>query len=292
MADWGLPMVLAAAVSLGTIGLLLSKLFEFALDVPNHRSLHSAPVPRTGGWAMIAGMAAALAASPLAFVPALAAAFFLLIAVSAVDDLRSVSARVRFAVHLLSVSLLLLALPETLSWWWYPFLLIGGVWVINLYNFMDGMDGFAGSMTVFGFATLGLVSAWRGHGELAGICALLVVCALVFLRYNWPPARIFLGDAGSTTLGLAAFAISLYGWLEGVFGLLVPLIAFSPFWLDATVTLARRVLSGQRWWEAHREHWYQRAALRFGVRRALLVEFTVMGLASVMALSAVAVGLA
>ncbi|AOS98341.1 putative undecaprenyl-phosphate N-acetylglucosaminyl 1-phosphate transferase [Microbulbifer aggregans] len=292
MGEWGLPLILAASISLGVMWLLLSNLFEFALDVPNHRSLHSAPVPRTGGWALVAGMAGALAISPLAVQPMVSVAFLLLIAVSALDDLRDLSARLRFAVHMGSVSLLLLALPDTLPWWSYPILLIGGVWVINLYNFMDGMDGFAGSMTVFGFATLGLVSFWRGYGELAGICGLLVVSTLVFLRYNWPPARIFLGDVGSTVLGLAAVAISLFGWRQGAFSLLLPLVVFAPFWLDATLTLMKRMLAGKRWWEAHREHWYQRRALLVGVRCALLTELAIMVLASAMALLLALIGVA
>ncbi|WP_237065436.1 MraY family glycosyltransferase [Microbulbifer guangxiensis] len=283
---------MAASVSLAVIWLLLSRLFEFALDVPNHRSLHTVPVPRTGGWALVAGITVALAVSPLTIEPLVAGAFLLLIVISALDDLQNLSARLRFAVHVVAVSLLLLALPGSLSWWWYPVLLFGGVWVINLYNFMDGMDGFAGSMTVFGFAALGSVSAWREFGELAAICGVLVVCSLVFLRYNWPPARIFLGDVGSTMLGLAAVAVSLFGWHEGAFTWLLPLVVFAPFWLDASFTLLKRVLTGARWWEAHREHWYQRLALRAGVRRALLMEIALMLLASVSGLVLVRAGLA
>ncbi|WP_170833114.1 MraY family glycosyltransferase [Microbulbifer marinus] len=279
-------------VSYAITTLLLSNLREFALDLPNHRSMHETPVPRTGGWALVAGCLAALAVSPISPPLALSAGFVLLLAVSAIDDLRHVPARIRFSVHLLAVALVLWALPQALAWWWYPLLLVSGVWMINLYNFMDGMDGLAGSMTVIGFASLGLIAMLRGHGDLAGVCALLVAGALVFLRFNWPSASIFLGDAGSTVLGLAAVGVSLYGWQSGAFGLLVPVLVFAPFWLDATLTLLRRMLVGKRWWEAHREHLYQRSALRIGVKQTLYWELGFMLSMSILAVSLTKLGLA
>lgn len=283
MGGWLAPVLLAAAVSYGVTAVLLSSMRELALDLPNHRSMHETPVPRTGGWALVVGLVVALAVSPVSLPLTLFAGFVLLLAVSAVDDLRHVSARIRFSVHLLAVALVLLALPQALAWWWYPLLLLGGVWMINLYNFMDGMDGLAGSMTAIGFATLGLVCAWREQGDLAGVCALLVVGALVFLRFNWPSATIFLGDAGSTSLGLAAVAISLYGWQRDAFGLLVPVVVFAPFWLDATLTLLRRILARKRWWEPHREHIYQRSALHIGVKKTLYWQLGFMVAMSILA---------
>ncbi|WP_323844647.1 glycosyltransferase family 4 protein [Microbulbifer magnicolonia] len=287
---WLTPILLAAAISYGLTNVLLSNLREFALDVPNHRSMHDMPVPRTGGWALVAGCVVALAVSPVSVPSPLFAGFALLLGISVIDDLRHVSARVRFSVHLLAVALVLAALPHAIAWWWYPLLLLGGVWMINLYNFMDGMDGLAGSMAAIGFASLGLLCVLRGQSDLAGICALFVVCALIFLRYNWPSARIFLGDAGSTSLGLAAVAVSLYGWQRGAFGLLVPLVVFAPFWLDATWTLLRRALAGKRWWEAHREHFYQRSALRIGVQKTLYWQLGFMSSASILAHALAALG--
>ncbi|MGL6160213.1 MraY family glycosyltransferase [Microbulbifer sp.] len=291
VGSWLFLVPLAAAVSYGVMALLLSRMRELALDLPNHRSLHEAPVPRTGGWALLAGCALALMLSPAVLPISAFTGFGLLLAVSALDDLRHVSARVRLPVHLLAVALVVVGLPQPLAWWWYPLLLVAGVWTINLYNFMDGMDGLAGSMTAMGFATLGLICAWRGHGDLAGVCALLVVTALVFLRHNWPPANIFLGDAGSTTIGLAAVAVSLFGWQRGAFGPLVPVVVFAPFWLDATVTLLRRMAAGKRWWEAHREHFYQRSVLRIGVKRTLYRQLGFMLSASVLALALMLFGL-
>ncbi|AMX02354.1 MraY family glycosyltransferase [Microbulbifer thermotolerans] len=292
MVEWIVAVLAGATVSYGLTAVLLSRMGDLALDLPNHRSMHQTPVPRTGGWALIAGCAVALAISPASMPMPLLSGFALLLAVSVIDDLRNVAVPVRFAVHLLAVALVLLSLSGSLSWWWYPLLLLGGVWMVNLYNFMDGMDGLAGSMTAVGFGALGLVAAWRGQEELAGVCALLVVSALVFLRYNWPEARIFLGDAGSTSLGLAAVAVSLLGWQKGAFGLLVPVVIFAPFWLDASLTLMRRIISGKRWWEPHREHIYQRSALRIGVKKTLYWQLGLMLAASILAFSLVWLGMA
>ena len=268
-AGWLLPAILTGVISYAGILLFLSSMRELALDLPNHRSLHSRPIPRTGGWALVMGVVVALLASPIGLNAPLLAGFILLLGVSALDDLGHVSARLRFLVQSLAVILLLLGLPQSLSWWWYPVLLLAGVWMVNLYNFMDGMDGLAGGMTAIGFATLGLVSLWRGQVDLAGVCGLLVIGASIFLCFNWPSASIFLGDAGSTTIGLAVVAVSLFGWQQGAFGLLLPIVVFLPFWGDATLTLLRRIFTGRRWWEAHREHLYQRSALRFGVLTTL-----------------------
>ena len=268
-SGWLLPVILTGVISYAGILLFLSNMRELALDLPNHRSLHSTPVPRTGGWALIIGSVVALLASPLGLNIPLAAGFTLLLGVSVLDDLQHVPASLRFLVQSLAMALLLVALPQPLIWWWYPVLLVAGVWMVNLYNFMDGMDGLAGSMTAIGFATLGFVCAWRGQVDLAGICGLLVVGAGIFLCFNWPSASIFLGDAGSTTMGLAVVAVTLFGWQQGAFGLLLPIVVFAPFWGDATFTLLRRMLARKRWWEAHREHLYQRSALRYGVKRTL-----------------------
>lgn len=288
---WASPL-LAAVVSLAIMQLLLSRLRQLALDIPNHRSLHEVPVPRTGGWAVILGVVIAAVVGPVALSFGTVSAFTLLLAVSLADDLRSVSARLRFGVQLMAVTLLLLDLCPGLAWWLLPVVVVGGVWVVNLYNFMDGMDGFAGSMTAIGFATLGGISAYRGDTELAGICALVTASTSVFLYYNWPSARIFLGDAGSTCAGLAVFAVSVYGWERGLFTPVVPLLIFSPFWVDATITLVRRMIKGERWWEAHRQHWYQRSALKLGVKRTLRTELIVMLCTSLGAVVVVASGLA
>ncbi|QFT54346.1 glycosyltransferase family 4 protein [Microbulbifer sp. THAF38] len=285
---WLLPLLVGGALSYGMTSVLLSRMQNLALDVPNHRSMHSDPVPRTGGWALLAGCGLGLAVGPASFPLPVYISFFLLLAVSAIDDVRHVAARVRFATQLIAAILIVLSLPRGVDWWWLPFLVLAGSWMINLYNFMDGMDGFAGSMTVIGFLSLGLACFFAGDLELAGVCALFVVCTVIFLRFNWPPARIFMGDAGSTGIGLAVFAVSVFGWQREAFQLWFPIIVFSPFWVDASFTLLRRVATGQRWWEAHREHLYQRLALRIGVRKTLHLQLALMVAASSVAFAFVA----
>ncbi len=277
MQSWWGPLVISAGVTTSVMWLLLTRLRQFALDTPNHRSLHEVPVPRTGGWAILAGVAAGVLAAGVDLSAGVVVAFLLLLSVSVVDDLCSLSARLRFVAQLVSVSLLAISqVPELAHWLlWVP-VVITGVWIVNLYNFMDGMDGFAGGMTSIGFVALGGICSLRGAGELAGICFLLALSSAIFLYYNWPRARIFMGDAGSTVIGLAVFSVGIAGWQQGVFSLAVPLLIFLPFWFDATLTLMIRMVRRERWWEAHRQHLYQRAALKFGVKSVLYLELSVM----------------
>ena len=149
------------------------------------------------------------------------------------------------------VSLGWLAVPITIS-----FL----VWITNLYNFMDGMDGFAGGMTVLGFAFLGYVSR-DGNSMIPVVAVLTVGAAGGFLIHNQPPAKIFMGDPGSIMLGFLAGSLAVIGIQQGLFDLWVPVLIFSPFIVDATVTLFRRLFRGKKIWQAHREHYYQRLVL-------------------------------
>lgn len=151
------------------------------------------------------------------------------------------------------------------------------VWMINLYNFMDGMDGLAGGMAVIGFGTLAVLAWWGGAYWAALACSLVVMAALGFLTQNLPPARLFMGDTGSTLLGvLAGFAL-LWFHVEGLLPLPLGLLLFSPFIVDASVTLLRRVLQGERFWEAHRSHYYQRLVRSgWGHGRTLLAEALLM----------------
>ncbi len=264
------------------------------LDHPNARSLHQRPIPRTGGLAMIAGTLAGLtlitletSTLPSRTLISLLTGLASLAVVSFVDDRTDITARSRILVHLWAAVSLLIAgfAPDRLDLPGFACVLPTGiaisltilftVWMINLYNFMDGMDGFAGGMAVIGFAAL----AWLGRADagFAAVCLTVAAASAGFLIHNFPPAKIFLGDTGSTTLGFLAAACSLWGSKAGLFPLWMALLIFSPFSVDATLTLLRRLWRGEKVWEAHRSHYYQRLVLLgWGHRRTVLAEYALM----------------
>lgn len=251
----------------------------FVADRPNERSMHVRVTPRNGGFGVLLGLGVGLAVllaggfgGPLwwllAGVPPLAL-------MSAVDDRRSLPARLRLLVHLLvggGVAAGILALSGA-SWLWWPVWTLGLAWCINLYNFMDGLDGLAGGQAVTGFAGLGFAAAVAGAESLAVLPLVVAAAAGGFLVRNWPPAAIFLGDVGSTSLGLLAGTLGLAGVALGHWPFWVPLVLFAPFWLDATGTLLARWRRGARLSEAHREHLYQRLALAGWPHRRVLLVF-------------------
>lgn len=258
------------------------------LDTPNQRSLHVTPTPRSGGLAVVTGAmlgGGLLTGSGLLNTSAILFGLggLILFIVALLDDRSSLSPLFRLIVHFLAAFLLLLSLIAAESSFHehgvltFVVGLIVIVWAINLYNFMDGMDGFAATMAIIGFGTLALLGWWAGRPDFALIVLVPVASSLGFLRFNFPPASIFLGDVGSTFLGYAMAAASLWGIAIGVFAWWIPLIIFAPFWVDASFTLLRRLLCGEKVWVAHREHWYQKAVLSgHSVRRVLLIEIVVM----------------
>jgi UDP-N-acetylmuramyl pentapeptide phosphotransferase/UDP-N-acetylglucosamine-1-phosphate transferase len=257
------------------------------LDHPNARSLHTRAVPRSGGLAVLGAwlLALAILGATLTVPPALAwltLAVLLVAAVSYWDDRRGLSTRTRLLVHLLAAALLwlggmrweLLGLPGASvpvpSWLVLPLTLLYSTWMLNLYNFMDGMDGLAGVMAALGFAALAVLGLQAGDLLYAAVCASAASAAAGFLIANLPPARIFLGDVGSSSLGLLAAGLTLWGASNGLFPLWVGWLIFSPFIVDATWTLLRRACKRERLWEAHRSHHYQRLVLAgWGHRRTL-----------------------
>ncbi|BCF89409.1 glycosyl transferase [Paraburkholderia largidicola] len=233
--------------------------WRLATDVPNERSLHVRPTPRVGGWGavpVIVVMALALVQSLWAV--ALLAAF--LSAVSQIDDRRGLPARVRFAAHLIAVTVLVVAYPAPAPGWGLAIVAFLMLWLINLYNFMDGADGLAGGMALFGFSGYAVAALHNVHPmtELASLSAITAGAVAGFLVFNIHPARIFLGDAGSITLGFLAGALGYWGWRADVWPIWFPAMVFAPFIADASITLARRLLRGEKFWQAHRQHYYQR----------------------------------
>jgi len=277
---------LAFALSVALIRLLLTPAVrEWFLDHPNQRSLHATPVPRVGGLGL---MPAALAGMALTRSAWIAAGFALaLMLISVVDDWKSLSPALRLPLHLMAAGAFVwMTLPQaTLAEIAALALAIG--WMTNLYNFMDGADGLAGGMALIGFGVYALGAALSGDPTfaLANLC--VAAAAAGFLVFNFPPARVFMGDAGSIPLGFLAAALGMQGWSEGLWPLWFPLVTFGPFVADASITLARRALRGERVWEAHRSHYYQRVILLgWSHRRTAAAEYLLMAASGGVALLA------
>jgi UDP-N-acetylmuramyl pentapeptide phosphotransferase/UDP-N-acetylglucosamine-1-phosphate transferase len=252
-----LPFALPFALAFAAIRAILAWGAGYVLDLPNERSLHDRPVPRTGGLALLAGAAACLVLGgadlwrPLAIAAALAALSFL-------DDLRGVPLRLRLAAHLAAASGFAWHLLSPMHPAELALVILGVVWVTNLYNFMDGADGIAGGMALIGFGAYAGAAHAAGQAPLAVACVALAAASLAFLLHNFHPARLFLGDAGSIPLGFLAAALGLQGWRDDAWPLWFPLLVFGPFIGDSTLTLLRRLARRQAVWQAHREHYYQR----------------------------------
>ncbi len=253
-------------------------------DVPNERSLHEVPTPRIGGLGLMAGAAPiawAFATPQLATI--LGAAVFLC-ALSFADDLRSLPVQVRLAGHFTAAAIVVLAVhggePMRAGLVESVVAVFAIVWMTNLFNFMDGSDGLAGGMAAIGFAALSLAAAFSGHASLAAVSAIFVSASAGFLAHNFPPARVFMGDAGSVPLGFLAGALGFAGWMDGAWPLFFPVAVFAPFIADASITLARRIVRGEPFWKAHRTHGYQRLILAGWTRRQLAVRAYVLMIAS------------
>ena len=264
----------------------------YLLDHPNQRSLHQSPTPRSGGMAFLLSLIpAALLWSLLQAPPEnggwLLAGAVLLAAVGLRDDQGHLAAGYRLLAQGVAAALVLtagltlerlvlpgweLVLPPALD---LGLSLVFIVWMINLFNFMDGMDGLAGGMGVFGFGGLSLLAP--ALGWFAGFQALLAAVVAGFLLWNLPPARVFMGDLGSSLLGFFAALGLLHAHGEGWLPIWAGLLLFSPFVYDASVTLMRRLLRGERVWEAHRGHHYQRLVLAgWSPTRVLLAAYLLM----------------
>lgn len=242
------------------------------LDLPNARSSHSLPTPRGGGLAVVvvaltvATMAMIVSPSQghlLLPVSVMLAAFALL---GWLDDHYDLSVAGRLAVQLLLATLavywLLAGNGHALTG---RFILLSVaavlwiVWMANLFNFMDGIDGIAGVETLVLGLVLSLWFASAGDTALAMFCLALAAAALGFLGWNWAPARIFMGDVGSVSLGACFALLALTGVIHYDLPFTAFLVLYGVFIADASLTLLRRLWRREKWWQAHRSHYYQRA---------------------------------
>lgn len=276
--------MIAAAVTLlcsaGLCGLYLLFARRLQLvDRPNERSSHQRPTPHGGGLPLLLAFAlgVALAATwhgpwePVYLV--LLAGALCLMLVGVLDDLRGLSVALRMVLYGLSCLLLAiwllagsvtgLTLLFTLSAWTLILL-----WSLNLYNFMDGIDGLAATQSILACSGAALL-AWVGNGAgaYALFCLLLAAAHAGFLWWNWPPARLFMGDAGSVPTGYLLAALALVGSVQGQLNPLCWLVLLALFVTDATWTLLWRMASGQPFTRPHRLHAYQRLSRHWGAHR-------------------------
>jgi len=284
--------LLSFAAALAVLGWLVrSRWARLALDHPHRRSLHHVPVPRVGGIGVLAGVALAFTIVGTEAVSRVWPGLALIAVVSLADDIRGMKVSVRFAAHLAAAGVLAAGVV-------YPefglgatlLVMLAAAWMINLYNFMDGSDGLAGGMALIGFSFYGL-AAWLAGGQAFALLNFsIAAAAAAFLFFNFHPARVFLGDVGSVSLGFLAAAAGLIGWERDYWTWWFPVLVFSPFIMDSSVTLARRMLRRERVWQGHLDHYYQRLIrMGWGHRNTALTEYALMvvcGIAAVAALFA------
>ena len=231
------------------------------LDVPNHRSSHSAPTPRVGGVGVAAGLVVGVALSHgltrTLWVPLIVAAA--LAAVGFVDDLRGLSARTRLLVQVAGAAIVTMWLWDVIAGYvlWPLILVLAMLWVVsvvNAFNFMDGINGIAG---LHGSICLVAVALIQPHGDLGTLSLLVSSAVLGFLPWNVPRARTFLGDGGSYLIGFFCAALALAVALHVGQILVAPLLCL-PFLMDTGATLVLRWRRGESLVSAHRSHFYQR----------------------------------
>jgi len=235
--------------------------------IPNERSLHDSPTPKGGGIAITLTWYLGLTVLFYSGIIERNLYFALLSGVmlaivSLIDDIKGLKPIIRLIVHFMTAILAFyfleglrpLVIPGfniNYNYFVYPFAIIGMVWFINLFNFMDGVDGFA-SVEVITISAVLFVMSWNL------VTILLIVCLTGFLCWNWPKAKIFMGDVGSTQLGFVLVVLGIYFHNTFEFSILNWIMLTSPFWFDATLTLFRRWRNKEKLSEAHCKHVYQR----------------------------------
>jgi Fuc2NAc and GlcNAc transferase len=265
------------------------------LDIPNHRSSHVVPTPRGGGLAIVVVFCtgivvlASLELIPLGKLVAMLPPALLVAFTGFLDDRRGLAPSARLMVHLgaaaaylaLSGGAPVLGISWIDKWPWLSFVLVllGLVWLLNLFNFMDGIDGIAGVELVYVSFAIATVS-WRSgtHGSVLLTGILLGSAGLGFLLWNWPPAKIFMGDVGSGFSGLALGMLALAAVRECGITVWVIAILLGVFITDATLTLLRRALSGEKVYDAHRTHAYQRLSRRWGSHSKVVMASLIVNL--------------
>jgi len=253
------------------------------VDIPNKRSSHIHPTPSGGGiailvgWIMIVAVMWFMDLVPAGIILAMGPPTLIISAIGYIDDKVNLSSFLRLVTQLLAVTWFIYFSDDlsTIILPWLavvPFLAalvvaISLIWLINLFNFMDGIDGIAASEATFVLLAIGVLSGFAGSSVLMLLSFSLAGACSGFLCWNWPPAKIFLGNVGAASLGFLIGAIGLTAIEVGDLTPFVLVILLGVFLVDATVTLVRRMASGQRWYSAHRTHTYQKLAIRWSSHR-------------------------
>ncbi|HQW80557.1 MAG TPA: glycosyl transferase family 4 [Pseudomonadota bacterium] len=251
------------------------------LDTPERRRLHTVPTPRGGGVGPIMAILLVCALWPQALAGLawpLAIGLLAVAAISWLDDHRSLAIRTRLWVHLVAAAIIVAAFIAAAAW---PsrysigaglILVVAVLASINLHNFMDGSDAHLTSQVVFVFAVLAGLAGRRDAADLGALLGACTIACAAFLPFNWPPARIFLGDVGSISFGFLIAAFSLVALQRGIIGWGGALILSSTFMIDAVATLVGRMRRTRHWHAPHRDHLYQWLRRRgWGAARVVVV---------------------
>lgn len=270
----------------------------YVSDNPNHRSLHKTPISRAGGVSIVVSILMAwLFIGVNIYVELLdhyvLCGYVLLIVISFIDDKLSLPTLIRLMTHIAAASLLLVSSRvgytdngvggvDFMDLLLGVMLLAAVVWCINLYNFMDGIDGLAGGMGLIGFGCMAWFGWYSDSPSFLTMASIIAAANLGFLFHNFPPARIFMGDVGSISMGYLVALFSLWGIGSDMFDWWVPFLVFSPFFVDATATVVKRLFIGEKFWQAHRSHYYQKLVrLGWSHRRTVIYCYFLMAMAAV-----------
>ena len=275
-------LIAAFLFTIALSGIVLRFAFKLGLiDIPNERSSHSIPVPSGGGIAIACVFLALLPSLPVENIVSLNLTYaiygsgIMIALLGFMDDRSHIPAYKRLVIHVLAAIWVIyflfmhsntpLAAGGDLSWWALALLLIISlVWLLNLYNFMDGIDAITGSETISVSLCASLLTWQTAPSDLSWIILLLLASAVAgFLVWNLPPAKLFMGDSGSAFLGIVLGCLMIYSILISSQLFYAWLILLGVYIVDASVTLIRRILASQKFYEAHRSHAYQHAAKRY-----------------------------
>jgi len=269
-------LVVSFIFSIVVTGLLQKYALKHSLiDIPNERSSHSMPTPRGGGLSIV--IPVLLCIVMLLFLEqldrnitlALGTGCFFVASVGWIDDHQHIPANWRALFYGIAAVLAVYFLNESddfqLVFHQLPFVIVSSfmiviwiVWMINLYNFMDGTDALAAIQSICTSLIVGVLFWLQGQYGLATVCFVIAASSCGFLFWNWPPAKIFMGDAGSCSLGFCFGVLAVIGEIQGSLPFTVFFILLSIFICDTTLTLLMRVFANKKWYQAHKSHAYQR----------------------------------